>query len=61
MEMNLRQSYLAMFYLLDEYYDVTKNDILGSLLGSLNPFLFSDGMPADQAAWIDWENCIKKS
>jgi hypothetical protein len=61
MEMNLRQSYFAMFYLLDGYYDTTKNGVLGSLLGSLNPNLFTDGMPADQAAWADWGNCVKKA
>lgn len=61
MEMNLRESYLAMFYLLDGYYDTTKNNILGIILGSLNPNLFNDGMPADSAAWIDWKNCIQKT
>jgi len=61
MEMSLRQSYLAMFYLLDWYYDITKNDALGIVLGSLNPDLFTDGMPADQAAWTDWESCVKKA
>lgn len=61
MKMNLRQSYLAMFYLLDGYYDKTKNDVLGTILGSLNPYLFADEMPADQAAWADWKDCIQRA
>jgi len=49
-----------MFYLLDKFYQDTNDDCLGSLLGGFNPYLFSDSMSADPAAWSDWETSVKK-
>lgn len=60
MKSNIKQSYLIMFNLLDEYYDLTKNDTLGELLGSWNPDWSDDLMPFDIAVWDDWITCIKK-
>ena len=60
MKLSIQQSYLAMFYLLDMFYWITKDDCLGSLLGGFNPYLFVGGMSADPAAWDDWINSVKK-
>ena len=60
MNINHKQAFLAMFDLLDEYYDMTKNDDLGAILGSISPKLFVDGEPADPASWHDWEDSIHK-
>lgn len=60
MYLDIRQSYLAMFYLLDSFYWVNEDDCLGSLLGGFNPYLLADSMSADPAAWEDWGRCVKK-
>jgi hypothetical protein len=49
-----------MFNLMDDFYQDTKDDCLGSLLGGFSPHLFTDSMPADSAAWNDWENTVNK-
>ena len=60
MKLSIRQSYLAMFELLDGFYQDTKDDCLGSLLGGFNPSLFINSNSADSAAWLDWMNSVKK-
>lgn len=60
MELNLKQGYLAMFNILEQYYDSTKNEELGELLGSMNPALFVDSQSADSAMYFDWENIVDK-
>jgi hypothetical protein len=54
------QGYLSMFHFLDKYYHRTKLDDLGALLGSMNPFLFEGGLPADEVIATDWLDTIKK-
>ena len=55
------QAYLAMFFMLDQHYwTSTKNDSLGQLLGSLNPYLFIGSKTADPAAWEDWIDSITR-
>jgi hypothetical protein len=62
--MNAWQNYLSMFTYLSEFYFHNKNDYqeeldaLGGLLGDMNPYLFADGIPADQALLDDWLNNI---
>ena len=60
LHLSIKQSYLAMFYLLEMIYENTKNDCLGSLLGGFNPHLFRGSMSADSAAWEDWNNIVQK-
>ena len=51
-----------MFFLLEDYYFKNRNESsLASLLGDLNPNLFSDGLSADPAAYYDWSICVNKS
>lgn len=60
-ELNLKQGYLAMFYLLDEYYwKPTQDDSLAMILSSLSPFIFIDCMSADPACWQEWQETAKK-
>ena len=47
-------SYLKMFDKLDKYWDLTKDDDLGGLLGSMSPYIFSGGMPIDSSMYKDW-------
>jgi len=44
-----------MYYLLKAYWEQTKLDDLGGLLGSMRPDLFSGGMPIDKKLVDDWE------
>ncbi len=55
-----RQAYLATFYYLDRIYDETRDENLGNLLSSMNPFLFLNSLSADPAIWIDWTMCVEK-
>jgi hypothetical protein len=58
--LSVKQGYLAMFLMLVKYWDETKCDSLGAMLGSLNPFLFKGYISADPAAFVDWVNSVKK-
>lgn len=56
---DIRQSYLSVVGFLSDYYNRTSNDALGSILGSLSVSTFTDGLPADSAAWLDWNKCVQ--
>ena len=46
---------MVMFHTLDDYYNNHKdNEALASLLGDLDPNIFTDNMPADPAIYNDW-------
>ncbi len=53
------EAYKAMYSFLDDYWEITKSDALGSLLGSMS--LLNDGKPADSAIWDEWMEAIQKS
>lgn len=53
-----REAYAAMFAFLEEIYQRTDSDELGSLLGGMT--LLPDGGTADPAAWADWEAAVRK-
>jgi len=53
-----KQAYLTMFEFLDNYYQLTKSDDIGELLGSMS--LLQDGEAADPAIWNDWLKVIEK-
>lgn len=59
-EINLtkEQAFLAMYSFLDGYYQLTKSDGVGGLLGDLS--LLPDGAPADAAALQDWDAAVQK-
>ncbi|GAA3933395.1 hypothetical protein [Litoribacillus peritrichatus] len=52
------QAFLAMYSFLDEYYQLTKSDDVGGLLGSMS--ILSDGHVADPAIQEDWDEAIEK-
>jgi hypothetical protein len=54
-----KEAYLAMFSFLDDYYQRTKLDEIGSLLSGM--CLMNDGMPMDVAYWDEWEESVQKS
>lgn len=57
-ELTKKEAYLAMFAFLDEYYNLTKSDDIGGLLGSMS--LLADGHPSDPAMLEDWLEAIDK-
>jgi hypothetical protein len=52
------QAFNAMFKFLEGYYERTKSDDIGSLLGDLQ--LFPDGGTFDPAAWDDWIESVEE-
>jgi hypothetical protein len=48
----------AFFLFLDKYYNATKSDDIGSLLGDLQHCSY--GATADPAAYHDWQRCLKQ-
>lgn len=57
-ETTQKEAYLSMFAFLERYYELTKSDDIGSLLGSMS--LLQDGETADPAIWNDWLEAIEK-
>ena len=58
------QSFLMLFYILDQGYDQCKkdnllDDDLGIFLGKISPELCGNGKPIDEAVLIDWEKMNK--
>lgn len=49
-------AYMAMYKFLDDYYQLTKSEDIGGLLGSMS--LIEDGNPADSAIWEEWLSAI---
>ena len=52
------QVYTAMFSFLDDYYNRTKSDDVGGLLGGMS--LMNDDKPMDMAIWRDWLESVAK-
>ncbi|PPE74597.1 hypothetical protein C3942_07490 [Solimonas fluminis] len=55
-KLSKKEAYKAMFLFLEREYQLTKSDDIGSLLGAMQ--FLGDGVPADPAAWEDWEECV---
>ena len=49
-------AYQAMIVFLEYYYQNTKDDGIGALLGSMQ--LIDEGKPADQGMWDDWMKAV---
>jgi len=43
-----------MFSFLEACYETSKTDMIGALLGSMNPYLFQDNSSADPALYNHW-------
>lgn len=48
-----------MFSFLEEYYNRTKSDEIGTMLGAM--CLTNDGMPMDRAYWHEWQEAVAKA
>lgn len=58
--LNIEQSYKAMYVFLDNYWERDPSSDLGALLGSINPFLWGDdNMPIDESFVVDWLDVFK--
>ncbi len=53
-----QQAFEAMKLFIESFYERTKSDDMGGLLGDL--ILLEDGKTADLAAWDDWMKCVHK-
>ena len=60
-KITIEQAYRAMFYFLEHEYELTRSDEIAGMLGSLSWKIFSEGGPADPAAWSDWLDAVKKA
>jgi hypothetical protein len=56
--LTIQQAFEAMQLFLEDYYERTRSDDVGALLGDLQGM--EDGAPADPAAWQEWMACAKK-
>ena len=54
-----KEAYLAMYSFLEHWYEMTKSDDIGSLLGSMS--LLEDGNTADPAIESDWLKAVEKT
>lgn len=61
MKITLQQAYRAMYYFLDNEYQLTGSDELGGLLGSLSWEIWKEGTPGDPGAWQDWTVAVQKA
>ena len=57
--MDERTAYAAMYEFLVDYYERTKSDDVGALLGGMS--LLADGTPADPAVWSIWMESVAKA
>ncbi|AXQ31788.1 hypothetical protein D0B54_18010 [Solimonas sp. K1W22B-7] len=51
-----KDAYRAMILFLEQEFRATKSEDIAALLSSLQ--FLPDGIPADPAAWEDWEDCV---
>ena len=56
MKLTPLQAYAAMQLFLEDYFQKTSSDSLGSLLGSMS--FLEDGHTADPALWVDWTEAV---
>jgi len=54
-----KQAFDAMYEFLAQWFRRTRNDEIGSLLGSMSTL--PDGFPADQGIWDDWLKAIEQA
>jgi len=57
--LNELQAFKAMINFLEKFYERTKSDDIGSLLGDLQ--LLDDKETADPAAWSDWMKSVQEA
>ena len=56
-ELSIEEAYRSMLVFLEGYYETTKSDEVGGMLGAMS--LNSDGKPMDAAHWDEWMNAVR--
>jgi ribosomal protein L1 len=59
MSITEQQAFEAMYAFLNEFYERTKSQEVGALLGSMS--LLPDGKTADPTVWSDWQRCVRQA
>jgi hypothetical protein len=57
--LSVAEAFKAMQLFLERYFEETKSDDVGSLLGDLQ--LDEDGKSFDPAAWDEWLDCVARA
>jgi len=60
-KLTIEQAFCAMFFFIENEYELTRSDDIGALLGSLDWTIWSDAGAADPAAWDDWLSAVEKA
>lgn len=55
--LSTEKAYRAMLAFLESYYESTKSDEVGGMLGGMS--LNSDGKPMDPGYWSEWINAVR--
>ncbi len=58
-KLNAEESFKAMYFFLDNYYQQKYFDYLGGVLGELS--ISQDGRTMDPAAGLDWLECLEEA
>lgn len=58
MHLTEEEAFQAMIKFLEKYYNLTKSDDVGGLLGSL--MIVENGKPLDIALWYDWIKSLEE-
>jgi hypothetical protein len=53
-----KEAFAAMVLFLEKFYETTKSDDVGALLGSM--MVLGDGGTADPAIWEEWVECVNE-
>lgn len=56
--LTIRQAFEAMFFFLEDYYQMTKSDDIGLLLSILT--VQDDDITSDPAGWHDWMKSVQR-
>ena len=57
-KLSIDRAFSAMKLFLEKYFERTKSDEIGSILGDLQ--ISGDGKPFDFAAWDEWLGCVER-
>lgn len=58
---SLEEAFRAMFYFLEHEIQLDKSEDILMLIGALAWDTWTDGRPADPAAWEDWLNAVRQA
>ena len=54
-----KQSYMALYNIIDKFYREDKNDFIANLASDMCPYTFKDSNSADPATYEDFFGCLK--